>query len=387
MNITHITTGLNDGGAEAVLYRLVCHDGPARHHVISLMDEGKYGPLLREAGAQVTCLNMPRGGLTLRGLWRLWRVLRAGRPDVVQTWMYHGDLVGGGIARLAGVPRICWGIHHTTLEPGKSSRSTIWIARINARLSRWVPQAIVCCAERAREVHAALGYAAEKMVVIPNGYDLERFKPDRGARERLRRDWGVADDLFLIGMVGRFDPQKDHANLISALGEFKRAGGQFRCVLVGKDLTQDNAAINAWIAEQDLAHHVLQLGQRNDIPAVMNALDVHVLSSAYGEAFPNVLAEAMACGTPCVSTDVGDAALIVGDTGWVVPPRNPQALADGLGAAFQAKAQATAWAARQRAVRQRVVDHFSIQKMTSAYQSVWQLPSGAARHDREKGAH
>lgn len=377
MNITHITTGLNDGGAEAVLYRLVCHDGPARHHVISLMDEGKYGPLLREAGARVTCLNMPRGRLTLRGLWRLWRVLRTGRPGVVQTWMYHGDLAGGVIARLAGVPRICWGIHNTTLEPGKSSRSTIWIASINARLSRWVPQAIVCCAERAREVHAALGYAAEKMVVIPNGYDLERFKPDRGARDRLRRDWGVADDLFLIGMVGRFDPQKDHANLISALGELKRAGCQFRCVLVGKDLTQDNAAINAWIAEEDLAHQVLLLGQRNDIPAVMNALDVHVLSSAYGEAFPNVLAEAMACGTPCLSTDVGDAAVIIGDIGWVVPPRNPQALADGMRAALRAREQTTAWATRQRAVRQRVVDHFSIQKMTSAYQGVWQLP-----HDR-----
>ncbi len=284
--------------------------------------------------------------------------------------------LGGGIARLAGVPRICWGIRNTSLEPGKSSRSTIWIARINARLSRWVPQAIVCCAERAREVHAALGYAAEKMVVIPNGYDLERFKPDRGARDRLRRDWGVADDLFLIGMVGRFDPQKDHANLISALGEFKRAGGRFRCVLVGKDLTQDNAAINAWIAEQGLAHHVLLLGQRNDIPAVMNALDVHVLSSS-AEAFPNVLAEAMACGTPCVSTDVGDAALIVGDTGWVVPPRNPQALADGMRAALRAKEQATVWATRQLAVRQRVVDNFSLQKMTSAYQGVWQL-----LHDR-----
>lgn len=370
MNVLHITTGLNDGGAEAVLYRLISHDEPSRHHVLSLMDEGKYGPLLREAGARVTCLNMPRRRLTLGGLWHLWCLLRNERPDVVQTWMYHGDLVGGVMARLAGISQVFWGIRHTTLEPGKSARSTIWVARISAWLSHWVPQTIICCADKAREVHAALGYAAEKMVVIPNGYDLDRIKPDAAARERLRREWGVADDNFLIGMVGRFDPQKDHANLITALGEFKRTCDPFRCVLVGKDLTKDNVALNAWIATQGLERHVLLLGQRNDIAAVMNALDVHVLSSAYGEAFPNVLAEAMACGTPCVTTDIGDAARIVGDTGWVISPKDPQALSEAIAHAYRAWSCSN-WESRQLAARQQVRENFSIQRMVSSFRHVW----------------
>ncbi len=372
MRITHVITGLNDGGAEAVLYRLVLQDRPARHQVVSLMDEGKYGPLLREAGFSVACLNMPRGRLTLGGLCRLWRLLRAERPDVVQTWMYHGDLIGGVIARLAGVARICWGIRHTTLEPGKSARSTIWIARLNARLSRWVPNAIVCCAEKAREVHEALGYAAHKMVVIPNGYDLQRFRPDAQAREWLRRELGVAEYDCLLGMVGRFDPQKDHANLIAALSQLKQTGASFRCVLVGAGLTQDNAAITAWIVAHGLERHVVLLGQRNDVPVVMNALDVHVLSSAYGEAFPNVLAEAMACGTTCVTTNVGDAALIVGDTGWVVPPSAPAALADAVGAALhERELLPEAWATRQTAARERIMASFSIEIMVNAYSQVW----------------
>lgn len=371
MKIFHITTGLNDGGAEAVLYRLATKNEPTRHHVISLMDEGKYGPLLRKAGAKVTCLNMPRGRLTLGGLWHLWRLLRQERPKVVQTWMYHGDLVGGVIARLAGVERVCWGIHHTTLEPSKSARSTILVARVNARLSRWVPDAIVCCAETARAVHTALGYAADKMVVIPNGYDLQRFRPDAEARQRLRQELAVPEGVSLLGMVGRFDPQKDHANLIAALSRLKQCGAAFFCVLVGTGMTESNATLVQWIANHGLVDWVTLLGQRNDVPDVMSALDLHLLSSS-AEAFPNVLAEAMACGTPCVTTDVGDAALIVGDTGWVVPPGNPEALAQAIATGLHERMnQPAEWAVRQTAARQRILSNFSIEKMVNAYEQVW----------------
>ncbi|MBX6334886.1 glycosyltransferase, partial [Candidatus Saccharibacteria bacterium] len=177
MRLLHIITGLNDGGAEAVLYRLIMHDQDNEHGVVSLTGAGKYGPLLRAAGVPVWTLEMPRGRLTTRGLYTLWRLLRTQRPDVVQTWMYHADLVGGMLARLAGTP-VVWGIRNTTLEPGKSTRSTLWVARACARLSRWVPRRIVACAQAAVQVHAALGYDAARMMVIPNGYDLARFAPD-----------------------------------------------------------------------------------------------------------------------------------------------------------------------------------------------------------------
>jgi glycosyltransferase involved in cell wall biosynthesis len=371
MHVAHIITGLADGGAEAVLYRLCTHDEQDRHTVVSLMDEGKYGPVLRKAGIDVHCLHLPRGRLRPAAPWRLWRLLRALDPDVVQTWMYHADLIGGLAARLAGQRAIVWGIRHTTLEPGKSRRATIWVARLDARLSRWVPAAIVCCAAQARDVHVRLGYAAEKFVIIPNGYDVGRFRPDAAARARLRAEWGVPDGVPLLGMVARFDPQKDHANLLAACARLQASGADFAAVLVGTGCDAGNAALVQQLAAAGLTQRVRLLGRRDDVPAVMAALDVHVLSSL-GEAFPNVLAEAMACGTPCVTTDVGDAAQIVGETGWVVPPRNPGALAAALEQALQVRQDGPAWADRRQRARARVESEFGIDDMVTRYRALWE---------------
>lgn len=370
MRICHIITGLNDGGAEAVLYRLCTSDTENRHVVISLMDEGKYGPLLRAAGVEVYALGMPRRKVTIGALFRLWRLLRSVRPDVVQTWMYHADLVGGVVARFAGVSTVCWGIRHTTLELGLTPRTTIMVARTCAGLSHWIPTAIVSCSHEAARVHQALGYAARKFVVVPNGYDLERFSPDAEARERLRAEWGVDAQTPLIGMVARFDPQKDHANLLAALGLLKQQGVKFRCVLVGTGMDNTNEDLTKRIAEAGLDEYVYLLGPRDDIPAIMNTLDVHVLSSA-GEAFPNVLAEAMACGTPCVTTDVGDAALIVGETGWVVPPKDSRALTEALVDALTQWQNRDSWQARKSACRERIATHFTLDAMISGYRKVW----------------
>ena len=369
--ILHIIAGLNDGGAEAVLYRLCNNDTRYTHYVISMMDVGKYGPLLKQAGIEVHYLNMPQGRVSMRGLLRLWSLLRELKPDVVQTWMYHADLIGGVVARLAGVKSVFWGIRHTTLEPGKSKRSTIYVARLCAFLSRWVPDKIVCCANKAVEVHVKLGYSAHKMTVIPNGYDLKKFFVDYDDRKLLRNEWGIDETIPLLGMVGRFDPQKDHKNLINALGTLRQSSFDFRFVLIGKNLLETNQELVAWIDAQDLRENIILLGQRSDIPQVMNALDVHVLSSSYGEAFPNVLAEAMACGTPCVTTDVGDAALIVGDTGWVVERKNAEALATALLDSLILLHDEPAWMIRKQQARELIVNNFCLEKMINDYHTVW----------------
>lgn len=371
MRVLHIITGLGDGGAEAVLHRLITHDPLDEHHVVSLTGLGKYGPLLRERGLKVTALEMPRGRMTLAGLKGLWRAVQQGRPDVIQTWMYHADLLGGVVGRLAGVP-VVWGIRNTTLEPGLSSRNTILVARLCARLSRWAPRRIIACAQAAVEAHAALGYDRGRMVVIPNGYDLARFRPDAEARVRLRREWDVPDGVPLLGMVARWDPQKDHANLIAALRLLQQRGAMFRAVLVGSGVDESNTGLMSVLREAGLGERVRPLGPRLDIPALMNALDIHVLSSAYGEAFPNVLAEAMACGTPCVATGVGDAAQIVGETGWVVPPRNAAALADALQQAIEAAREPQGWRDRQQACRQRIQERYSLEAMVRRYRAVWE---------------
>ncbi len=373
MKILHIITGLNNGGAEAVLLRLVAADQQrvAQHLVVSLMDRGIYAVRLEQAGATVYTLNFPRGRVTAAGLVQLFRLVRQIRPDVVQTWMYHSDLIGGVVARLAGVRAIAWGIRHANLDPAHNSSATLRIVRLCALLSRWVPRKIVSCSAQATRVHQAVGYRADKFVQIPNGYNMQRLQPDAAARSAVRGELGIAANAFVLGMVARFDVQKDHRNLVQALGLLKRQGVPFTCLLVGVGMDGANAELGGWLDAAGVAGSVKLLGPRGDIPDVMNALDVHVLSSL-GEAFPNVLAEAMACGTPCVTTDVGDAAVIVAGHGWVVAPQNAGALADGLAQAYSSFAAGeAAWQARQAACRAHILANFELERMCERYRQVW----------------
>lgn len=367
----HIISGLNNGGAEGVLYRLCKYDNRYQHIVISMMDEGKYGPLLRDAGVVVYCLNMPQGRVSFSGLWHLFKLIRQHNPDVVQTWMYHADLIGGVIAYLAGMRDIFWNIRHTTLEPGKSKKSTILIAKLCARLSGFIPKGIVCCAQEALRIHSELGYKTSKMSVIGNGYDLALLNPNDDLSIRLKTELNIKTNTLLLGMVGRFNPQKDHSSLLTALAMIKDRSSFFKVALIGRDLNSCNSSLNDYIKKLGLEAHLLLLDQRTDMSTVMNGLDIHVLSSS-SEGFPNVLAEAMACGTPCVTTNVGDAALIIGDTGWVVPPKNPQALAKAMIEAIDEKQNnPQAWQARKQACREQIVNNFSIEKMVESYHQVW----------------
>jgi len=374
VKIIHVITTLTHGGAEAVLYRLCSNDRLNTHIVVSLMDEGIYafGPSLQKVGIAVHYLNMPRSRVTISGVIKLFRLIRNLKPDVVQTWMYHADLIGGIVAKLAGVKQIYWNIRNSTLELGKSKYSTIMVLKLCAKLSGFLPKGIVCCAYKAKEVHATLGYDAKKMFIIGNGYDLSIFKESPDLGRKFREELNLAKDTRLLGMVGRFDPQKDHFGLLEALNLVKQAGFEFRFCLVGDDLNFGNIKLIEKIKELDLIEEIILLDRRSDIPVVMNGLDIHLLSSAYGEAFPNVVAEAMACGTPCVTTDVGDAALIVGDTGWVVPPANAARFAEGIAMALkECGGDPDSWQTRREAARTRVIENFGLEKMITAYHAVW----------------
>lgn len=369
MRVLHVITGLSDGGAEAVLYRLVANDRNDVHHVVSLTGEGKYASLLQDVGASVTVLGMSAGRVSFVGLWRLWRVISDFQADILQTWMYHADLLGGLVGRIAGLP-VVWGIHHAALDKEKESRITILTARLCALLSRRLPHRIVSCAISAANVHVSFGYDALKMVVVPNGVDLSRYYPDAIARQQLRMDWNLSENMPLIGMVARFNPVKDHANMVNALAILKQQGIAFRAVFVGMGMDGQNEEILKLIKSAGLDDIIELLGPRSDIPAVMNALDLNVLSS-YSESFGNVLAEAMACGTPCVTTNVGDGVLVVDKTGWIVPPRDVGQLAIAMGSALQAWAEKSSWLWRQQQCRQRINDRFAIKAMVSRYRDVW----------------
>lgn len=374
MHIVHVITSLSSGGAQSSLFRLCTSDTRNRHTVLTLIGGGDLEAPLRGQGVEVVSVGFSRGRIPVAGMIRLWLAMRRYRPDLVQTWMYHPDLFGGLSARLAGIRLVCWGIRHTALEPGQSSRSSIVAARLCSRLSGLVPRRIVCCAAEAQRLHQALGYREKKMVVIPNGYDLTDFRPfapseiEAYRRERL----DVDTSCFILGMVGRFNVQKDHQNLFKALADLRERGHDFLCLLVGASLDATNTELIRWIDELDLASHVRLLGYRADIPSIMNSLDLHVLSSSFGEAFPNVIAEAMACGTPCVGTDVGDTAQIIDDTGWVVPPRAPRRLANAIETALiEHSAAPEEWEQRRQDCARRIGEHFTLERMVTSYNAVW----------------
>lgn len=372
MKIIHVISGLNNGGAEGVLFRLCSLDRSNTHLVVSLTGEGKYGSLLQSAGVEVFCLNMPAGRLRFSGLMVLYRLIRTEKPAAIQTWMYHADLIGGLVARMAGVSRVFWNIRHSNFVPGESKRSTVFVAKACALLSRWIPEKIICCAQKALEVHAESGYAKRKMVVIANGYNLGAFRVDLDQRNEVRSELAITSQQICIGFVGRFNAQKDHRSLLESLVVIRESGVNVKCLLIGQGLNEDNLQLNGWLRELDVVDDVLLLDQRSDICAIMNSLDLHVMSSSFGEAFPNVLAEAMACGVPCVTTDVGDASLIVSETGWVVEPRNSNALAEAIiGATIEMRDEPQHWENRKVNARIRIEEQFSMTKMLNAYCNVW----------------
>jgi len=264
--------------------------------VISLTNIGEVGQRIQALGLSVDALGMrPAMVPSPTAFFRLVRRLRQIKPDVVHTWMYHADLIGGLAARLAGVPAVAWGLRNTNLDRDKTKLSTIIVVRISAFLSRWLPDRICSCSHVARQAHADLGYAMEKMAVIPNGFDLTRFQPCDAARAQVRLELGVSKDTPLVGLIGRFDPHKNHAGFFEAARLMNKNMPNVHLLLAGNGIDEKNEELMQVVQKSGVGSVTHLLGQRSDIPRLMAALDV-LASSSHGEAFPNVLGEAMACG-------------------------------------------------------------------------------------------
>lgn len=328
IRILHLITTLDTGGAEMMLKRLVSRMDPERfsNRVVCLAVPGRIGAAIAETGIPVTYLGMRRGAPSPAAVLTLIREIRSARPDVIQTWLYHADLIGLVAGRLAGAETIVWNIRCSNMDLRQYNRTTRIVFSALRRLSAF-PAAIIANSEAAMRYHRAIGYRSSVFTVIPNGFDLARFKPDGNARADVRRELGLPADAALVGCVGRFDPAKDHRTLIAAIALCRRRSATY--LLCGEGLDRRNRRLAEWIEAYGVGKEIRLLGLRSDVPRMMAALDALVSSSAT-EGFPNVIGEAMACGVPCVVTDAGDSSLIVGDTGIVVPPRDPMALGRAL---------------------------------------------------------
>lgn len=317
--VMHVITGLDTGGAETQLALLVGarKAAGAEDIVVSLIPGGAVREHLEHAGVAVHDLGMQRGRPSLAGLLRLRSLIRRTKPRIVQSWMYHADLIAAFALRFSGrknATPLIWGIRCSDMNLADYGRGLRWTLGLCARYSH-VPDMVVANSEAGLKAHVDLGYRPRQSRVIDNGIDTVRYRPDAALRTQVRAELAIDSGVKLVAHVARVDPMKDHETLLAAMRELP----DVELLLIGLG-TESLATRPGWHG----------LGQRADVPRLLSACDLIVASSAYGEGFSNALAEGMASGLPAIATDVGDAARIVGQSGRIVPPRDAQALAKAI---------------------------------------------------------
>lgn len=370
MKVVHVITGLGVGGAETMLAKLAgaLPDQGVASTVVSLTSAGPVAARLEASGVRVRALGLGRAWHGPVALPRLTRWLREERPAVVQTWMYHADLLGGLAARRGGVPGVAWSLRQSNLAPGHNKATTLLTLRTCARLSRRIPDRIVCNSQAAWQAHAARGYDEARMVLIPNGFDLDRFAPSEEARRSVRAELGLGPDAPLVGLAARFDSQKDHRSFVAAAAMVAASVPGTHFLLCGRGVTPQNPDLTAWIRATGRPESFHLLGERADMPRLLASLDV-AAGSSVGEGFSNALGEAMACAVPCAVTAAGDAADVVGPTGRVVPPGDHA----GLAAAMHELLDLPAEKRRElgRMARARVAERYALPAIAARYAALY----------------
>jgi glycosyltransferase involved in cell wall biosynthesis len=371
IKLTNIISGLNPGGAEILLYNILSRTDRQlfQPEVISLTDIGAVGEKLRAIDVPVWALGMSRSSPNPIYLMKLASFFQKHQPDLIHTWMYHADLIGGLAAKLAGSIPVVWSIHYSNIDPQGTKLTTRLTTKTCSLLSSWLANQIICTSQVSQQTHTEIGYAAQKMKVIRNGFDLDRFYPDITARLTIRQEFGLAENTPIIGMIARFHPQKDHHNFVRAAGQLHAIMPDVHFLLCGENVTWENSQLVEWIDTARIRSCCHLLGRKDNLQAIQASLDIATLSSAWGETFPLAIGEAMASGVPCVVTDVGDLSLLVGNTGCTVNPRDSKALADAWRYLLKMDSQQR----RELGLlaRQRVQQNFSIDAVVAQYQNLY----------------
>lgn len=375
--ILFVTTGLGTGGAEHMLCKIIeaAPSQQVQFMVVSLRDKGDFGARLCAAGIPFVCCELPK----LDALWAMPRAIRQIKvfdPDVIQGWMYHGCFVATLFSWvLSKKPPVAWGIRQTLYDLSKERLLTRCIIWLQAKLSGSAAR-IVYNSELSRTQHRAVGFSNRFDEVLPNGFDLARYHPDDERRSKFRKLHSIGNDEILIGLVARLHPMKDHLNFFKAASIIAKSLPNVRFVLAGAGTNWPS--VHEMLVDSGVADRVLCLGRFEYTEHLYPALDLVVLSSAWGEGWPNVLGEAMACGIPCVSTDVGASAEIIGEHGRIVPAADSLALANACIELLSSLSKANGLAAR---LRKSIATRFDINEIAGRYVAIWARLAHSSRNE------
>ena len=360
--VVFLARSLERGGAERQLVTLArALSGRGQPVAVVLFYGG--GPLEQElAGSGVRLISLDKHGRwDMAGFgWRLIRTLRSFRGATIHGYLTVPNLLLALAKPFLRGSRVVWGLRASDMDMSRYD----WLAGVTARLECLASNRadIIIANSTAGKRHAIeRGFPGQKITVVPNGIDTKTFRPDHDARNRVRSEWSVTADQILVGLAARLDPMKDHQTFLNAAAIAWQQNPHLRFALIGDGPRDYRESLRAMSRTLGIADRVIWTGMRDDMSAAYNALDIFCSASAWGEGFSNSIAEAMACGVPCVATDVGDSAMIVGAAGRIVPPRNPSALADAmLALAGMEEAERKRLGAQ---ARQRIESEFSVERL------------------------
>lgn len=366
--IIHIIHGLGQGGAERTLFNLL-KTMPDSHYEFGVIVFGNpsfYSSHIEALGIPIYYLNVRKINL-IKATYRLTKLLRKTRPDIVQTWLYYSDLLGGISAKLCRVKRVIWGIR---CEGINLKKSTTVLKKCCATLSWIIPHSIVSNSSVAAQKHIQSGYSAKKMHVIHNGYDPEQYAPQKN-RDFLKQltNKTIPEDALIIGTLARYHHDKDYLTLIRAIDAICELHPKAYFVFCGQGCNETNEHLNKHLSSLRYKENVLLINGTDKVPTYLNTLDIFVLSSKT-ESFPNSLAEAMLCGLPCIATDVGEVREMVGNAGIIIPSQNSQELITAcLTLITQSKEQRTQL---EHLARNRIKQSYSIENNIKKFDTIYQ---------------
>jgi glycosyltransferase involved in cell wall biosynthesis len=372
MKVTFVTNGLKAGGAELMLYKILSRLDRSRVEcdVINLRPPGPVQELIESLGIPVQSLGWSSLFHAVCGLYNLRRLLQKSRPNLIHSWTYYSNIgvtiATRGLGRAA--PPLLWGIRFTLGDLSYEKRSTKWLIRQSRKLAR-IPKAILYDSETGRRDHERLGYPHELGRVIPNGIDFDTWRIDPVSRNEVRSQLGIGSDCFVIGMVGRMHPSKDHVTFLQAAERFLQLHPNAHFLLAGSGTEPNSPQIRSLLNGDDFKGRLHLLGHQTDVARVMAALDLHSCASRT-ESFPNVVLEALACGVLSTVSEVGDAPQLVPDRRFVVPPAAPLALADAwdrIASLVPADRASLACEFRKTAI-----ERYSIAAIAQKYEAVYQ---------------
>lgn len=370
IRVMHLITGLDVGGAENMLFKIAANMDRDNFEniVVCIKTGGSMLDKLEKANVEVISLGFNKKYPSLLVILKLISIIKEKKPDVLHTWLYHADLLGLIAGKISRLPHVVWNIRCSYVDMSEYSIMSSFVRFILVKLSS-IPSLITVNSKCGLQAHKDIGYRAKKWKIIPNGIDTELYKPDLNIKNNIKNQLNIAGDSIVIGFVARFDPMKDHGTFFEVARRLVDKSPGINFVLAGTNIDSGNEYLNNKIKQYGLGQNIVLMGEQHELWKLLPAFDLLILTSAYGEGFPNIIGEAMSCGVPCVSTDVGDVRSIIGDAGSVAQPRD----ADGMLAALETMINLSGKERNEMGLkaRGRIVDNYLLSNIVKEYEKTY----------------